>query len=144
MLKLLLGLLLALPAAPPIAPEPARFHEGQVWEYRTRPGDEGSLLKIQRMDSSPDGLGPTYHISVIGVRLGGRESSQIQHLPVSERSLSASVIQLSPSNPVFPSADEGYTLWHRAHGGVFDIPLAQIIDILAQQISEPAGAAPTP
>ena len=142
MLKLLLALLLVLPAQRLITPEPARFHEGQVWEYRTRPGDEGSLLKIQRMDSSPDGLGPTYHISVIGVRLGGRGHTQIQHLPVSEQSLSSSVTQLSQSNAVFPSADEGYTLWHRAHGGVFDIPLAQIIAIVAQQISGPADPVP--
>jgi hypothetical protein len=46
------------------------------------------------------------------------------------------------SRSVFPSADEGYTLWHRAHGGVFDIPLAQIIAIVAQQISRPADPVP--
>lgn len=89
MLKLLLALLLVLPADPPIAPEPTRFAEGQVWEYRTRPGDEGSLLKIQRVEAGPDGSA-IYHISVIGVRLGGQAGVQLQHLPVSAETLNGS------------------------------------------------------
>jgi hypothetical protein len=27
-----------------------RYAEGQVWEYQTRPGDQGSLLKIQKIE----------------------------------------------------------------------------------------------
>jgi hypothetical protein len=140
MLKLLLGLLLAA-HAPPIAPEPARYQEGQVWEYRTRPGDEGSLLKIQRIETPPDGRGPIYHISVIGVRLGARTGSQMQHLPVSELTLNASVTRLSAGNADFPSADEGIAMWRGAQGGVFDIPLAEIVGIVDRQMS---GASPQP
>jgi hypothetical protein len=145
-LKLFLGLLLALPAAPPIAPEPARFHEGQVWEYRTRPGDEGSLLKIQRVENwSHAGHGTIYHISVIGVRLGGRAGIEIQHLPVSELTLNASVTRLSPSTAAFPSPDEGIAIWRADNGGVYDIPLAEILAITERMIGgETAAPAPSP
>ncbi|HYD13750.1 MAG TPA: hypothetical protein VEC11_12955 [Allosphingosinicella sp.] len=141
MLKLLLALLLALPAQAPETFEHARYQEGQVWEYRTRPGDEGSLLKIQRIEGWPQGHGSVYHISVIGVRLGG-QTGTIQHLPVSELTLNASVTRLSPSTAIFPSPDEGISLWREAQGGVFDLPLAEIIAIAAQQIGGPPEPAP--
>lgn len=131
MLKLLLALLLVLPAQQAEDFEPARFMEGQIWEYRTRPGEEGSLLRIQRIEGGwPQGNHTIYHISVIGVRLGGRDAAvEMQHLPVSELTLNASVTRLSPSNAAFPSADEGIRMWREAQGGVFDIPLAEIIGI---------------
>jgi hypothetical protein len=97
MLKLLLALLL-LPAA---AAEPARYQAGQVWEYHTRPGDEGSLLRIQRVEDWPGG-GKVYHISVIGVRLGGIANQEIQHLPVSAATLDASVTGCRRALPSFP------------------------------------------
>jgi hypothetical protein len=140
MLKLLLALLLALPAQQAEQFEPARFHEGQVWEYQVRPGDEGSLLKIQHIETSPVGDDPIYHISVIGVRLGGRADNQIQHLPVSEQSLNASVTRLARRDADFPSADEGIAIWREERGGVFTIPLAEIIATADRQI----GTLPPP
>ena len=138
MLKLLLGLLLAVQAESPIAPEPARYLEGQVWEYRTRPGEEGSRLKIQRVEDWPGGgPGKVYHISVIGVRLGGRRNvTFLQHLPVSELTLNASVVRESPAGAVFPSAEEGIAMWREARGGVFDIPVAEILAVAERGLSE--------
>jgi hypothetical protein len=143
MLKLLLALLLALPAEPPIAPEPARYQEGQVWEYRTRPGEEGSLLKIQAVEDWPGG-GKVYHISVIGLRMGGGPGNEIGHLPVSELTLNASVTRLSPSTAAFPEVDEGLAMWREAQGGVFDIALAEIVEIAARQIESLPAPTPAP
>lgn len=142
MLKLLLALLLALPAEPPIAPEPARYLEGQVWEYRTRPGEEGSLLKIQAVEDWPGG-GKVYHISVIGVRIAGMRGNDLQHLPVSELTLNASVTRLSPSTAAFPLADEGMAIWRADRGGVYDIALAEIIAIIDQAMGG-QSASPAP
>jgi hypothetical protein len=145
MLKLLLGLLLAAGAAPPVAPGPARYQEGQVWEYRTRPGDEGSLLKIQRIEAWPaGGSGQVYHISVIGVRLGPQRTlTAMHHLPVSELTLNASVTRLSPSTTPFPRVEEGLAMWRDDRGGVFDIPLAEIIATADRGLSA-ARPAPAP
>jgi hypothetical protein len=143
MLAILLAVLLGAQAQAPQPATASRYAEGQVWEYRTRPGDEGSLLKIQRVEPWPaGGAAQVYHISVIGVRLGGRPRNQIQHLPVSSATLDASVTRLSGSRAAFPSPDEGIAMWREAQGGVFDIPLAEIIGIADRQIPGPASAAP--
>ena len=42
------------------------FAEGQVWEYKTRPGETGSLLRIAKVDRDPK-LGDVFHISIVGV-----------------------------------------------------------------------------
>ncbi len=137
---LVLGLLIALPMqeAPAVG-----YAEGQVWEYRTRPGDEGSLLKIQRIEPWPGG-GQVYHISVIRVRLGGHADGELQHLPVSAKTLNASVTRRSASSAVFPPADEGIAIWRADNGGVFDIPLAEIVAIADRgQRQLPAAEQPT-
>ena len=133
MLKLLMALAALLGAADPAS----RYAEGQVWEYRTRSGDEGSLLKIQSVEDHPAfrEQGPVYHISVVGVRLGGQTGSVIQHLPVSRATLDASVTRLSDRPIPFPDAAEGISQWREAEGGVFAIPMSQIIDFVEQAVS---------
>lgn len=114
---------------------PQVYAEGQVWEYRTRPSDESSLLKIQKIDTDP--RRPVnrviYHISIIGVRLndpGVRR--EISHVPVSREALDDSVTREIPGRPVFPDAREGIAEWRRVNGGVFTIPIAKIIDVVEQ------------
>lgn len=104
------------------------YKEGQVWEYQTRPGDEGSLLRIQKIE--PDAHGSIYHISVIGVHFHDLPlSGQIVHMPVSERTLDASVTLLSSSSASFPDASEGIEQWRSARGGVFTVTIAEAISL---------------
>lgn len=120
----------------PAAAKP-RYAEGQVWEYRTRVGDEGSLLKIQKIEKVP-GLkreSPVYHITVVGVRLGGTPGSVLGHLPVSRQTLDSSLTRLSTRRADFPSAEEGIAEWRRAKGGVFTISVAEIVGFVEQTIS---------
>ena len=43
----MLNLMLAAAATLMMQAPLPQYEAGQVWEYRTRPGEEGSLLKIQ-------------------------------------------------------------------------------------------------
>ena len=111
------------------APAPA-YAVGQVWEYRTRPQDEGSLLKIQRIEDA----GAVFHVSLVGVRLGG-SPTEIQHLPVSRETLDASVSRLSDSDVAFPDVAAGHAEWQRAQGGVFTLTMAEIVDFAEQALA---------
>lgn len=142
-----LAMMLGLPAELSAQAPAPRYAEGQVWEYRTRPGEEGSLLRIQRIEPWPagDAVGRVYHISVIGVRIGGGIAQvEMQHLPVSRMTLDASVTRLSASAAAFPSAEEGIASWREAQGGVFDVPLAEIVGMLDSLVrSQQAGPPPS-
>ncbi|HEX8216248.1 MAG TPA: hypothetical protein VF577_02170 [Allosphingosinicella sp.] len=127
------------------AEEPqARFDyaEGQVWEYRTRPGEEGSRLRIQRIERVGEAAsrGPVYHISVSGVRLGPGIAPMLPHAPVARETLDASVTRLAERQELsFSSADPGIAEWRAARGGVFTIPVAEIVATAEQAIARGRG-----
>ncbi len=121
--------------------EPDRYVAGQVWEYRTRPADSGSLLKIQRVEQDPT-LGPIFHISVIGLRLRNQDIDPVlSHTPVSLETLDASVTRLSTKGSTFPDPAEGIAEWRSARGGVFTITVAEIVELVDRQTS---GGWPSP
>lgn len=113
---------------------PDRYAAGQVWEYRTRAADAGSLLKIQRVETPAGHDGPIYHISVIGLGLSNPAvGTELPHSPVSRETLDASVTRLSDQRPEFPDAAPGIAQWKSAQGGVFTITVAEIIQIIDDQ-----------
>jgi hypothetical protein len=125
------------------ADAPIAYQEGQVWEYRTRPQDAGSFVRIQRVEANPafPKYGPIYHISVIGVHFKDAPlSGDLAHLPVSRETLDASVIRLSTASATFPDAGPGIDEWRSAQGGVFTIPLADIIGSVEQMFRQPSGS----
>lgn len=128
-----------LAAAPPPPDPPVRtYAEGQVWEYRTRPGEEESRLKIQKIETPAQWatLGPIYHISVTGLHLAPHIVGQLAHAPVSRQTLDSSVIRLSGEDKAFPPIEEGIAEWRRANGGVFTISVAQIVEFLDRTTRE--------
>lgn len=139
-----LAMMLGLPGQLSAQAPASRYAEGQVWEYRTRMGEEGSLLRIQRIEPWPagDAVGRVYHISVIGVRIGGPEGpAELPHMPVSQVTLDASVTRLSASTAAFPSPEEGIATWREAQGGVFTVPLAEILGFVDRMLQ---GQRPEP
>ena len=131
-------LLLALAALFLIAATPPRYAEGQVWSYKHRAGEESSLLKIQKIESAANET--VFHISVKGFRL--RNPSivpMLPHAPVSQQTLDASVVSLQPDPGNFPPVQEGIAQWRKDNGGVFSIPVSQIIQVLDDTTSENAG-----
>jgi hypothetical protein len=123
-------------------PSASRYVVGQIWRYTPRPGDEGSLLKIGRVEVDPSLQGgqPIYHISVIGVHLGqDHRLTVIGHLPVSKETLDKSVIALAKSEAEFPDVAGGIEEWKRAKGGVFTISIADIVTFVDQTIQGKAA-----
>lgn len=123
---------------------PPEYVEGQVWEYRTRPQDAGSLLKVQRVEMM--GAKKVYHISVVGVHFEAPGFVGIlPHLPVSDETLDASVTKLSTEKRDFPTSalDQGIEQWRKARGGVFTIPVSQIVGIIDEQTAKAQMQAPT-
>jgi hypothetical protein len=135
------ALLAAAPAPAPAAPSPGHaYAEGQVWHYRTRPGEEGSVVAIRRVEAVPEAraLGPVFHVSLIGVKLGDRFGTVIPHLPVSRETLDASVTRLAKGRYELPPFEEGIAEWRAARGGVFTLDLAGIVGFTQTML---AGAA---
>lgn len=127
-----LGALLIMAAGPAWA---EKYAQGQVWAYQARPQDAGSLMKIQQVEVL-DGE-TVYHVSIIGVRFTRSEAlSIVHHLPVSAATLNASVTQHVSAATDFSRAqvNVGIAQWREAKGGVFTIPLAQIVEIVDQKM----------
>jgi len=125
------------------APLEHHFSEGQVWEYQTRPGDEGSLLKIQKIEPLPGRAQPNrvFHITIIGVHFRtGDERQALEHAPFSQAALDGSVTRLSRSEALFPDAAEGIAEWRKANGGVFTISVAEAIETVARSLQQKAPA----
>lgn len=120
-----------------------RYQPGQVWRYHTRPQDEGSRLKIQRIEVA-DGTA-IYHIALSSIRLRNGQFSSVQHLPVSLATLDVSVTELSRDDVQISlgQTDEGIAEWRRAKGGVFSISMKQIADILDQNLAGGDASTPT-
>ena len=140
MLDRMSKLLMLLSALLAIAASPTRYAEGQVWQYKTRIQDAGSLIKIQKIEKAERTT--IYHISIIGIHLGPDASTPLQHAPVAQETLDASVTQQVPDPGTFPDATEGIAEWRSAQGGVFTISLAEIAEVLQKTV--PPGRQPSP
>ncbi|MDT8760317.1 hypothetical protein MZO42_16570 [Sphingomonas psychrotolerans] len=118
------------------APLP-HYAQGQIWEYRARPRDPGSVLKIQRIEAL--GSMRVYHISVANVHFGTSDAATVlPHSPVSEETLNASVVRLAPATTAFPTVDfeAGIAEWRRAKGGVFTTPVSEIVGLIDSQLGK--------
>ncbi|HEU4669189.1 MAG TPA: hypothetical protein VFR91_00655 [Dyella sp.] len=120
------------------------YAEGQVWSYKARPGESGSTLLINKIESDPK-LGAIYHISVLGVLVKNRHAPsgvthELPHLPVSKQTLEVSCIKLLGQSKPNPGYLEGYAEWKRAfdqgHAGVFTIPVSEIVGIVESTINK--------
>ncbi len=107
-----------------------KFRPGQVWQYKTRPSEEKSLLTILKVESSPK-LGTIIHVRVDGVRLrnctGGPEPDNFEHMPFSRDAIERSVTKLVTEKKEIPSFEDGYNEWQKACGGVYTITVAEAV-----------------
>lgn len=132
-----------------MADEPMKrqYAEGQVWTIRARAGEEGATLLINRIEQDPR-LGAIYHISVFGVRLDnprapGGATTELPHFPVSRETLDKSCLELQGLREPNPEYLRGYGEWREVfdagRAGVFDIPVAEIVDIVQSAIAKRAA-----
>lgn len=120
-------------AAPETRVDP--YAVGQVWEYRTRPQEPQSLLMIREIeDGAP--VGRIYHVSITAIRPDvDWGPTELAHAPVSRQTLDASVTRLSDKRPEMSDYRPGIAEWRAAHGGVFTITVAEIIEVIDLQLS---------
>jgi len=134
------------PAPTPPPPKNVQFEEKQVWTYRTRPGEEKSRLVIGRIESDATS-GTIVHIKVVGVSVknpgtpSGR-TTELPHIPISTSALAGSVLERSDDAVSLDGFEEGYTAWKEAEGGVFMVPVSEIVGYVEKSMSEPADQPP--
>jgi hypothetical protein len=118
-----------------------KYHVGEKWNYRTRPGEEDSLLTVVKVESAPN-VGVIVHVSVEGLRVEnpgvpGGVSERIHHMPFTEAAIDKSVTVLAATGvPVTSDAEEAYENWRRARGGVFTTTVAEAVELAAQAMSQ--------
>jgi hypothetical protein len=113
--------------------EPAqdnKYRPGQVWHFKTRPGEENSVLTILKIESAPK-IGTILHVRVDGVRLrnctGGPEPDNFEHMPFTRDAIERSVTKLAAEKKDIPPFEDGYDEWRKACGGVYTITVAEAI-----------------
>ena len=109
------------------------YQAGQVWSYKTRPGEEDSTLIIVKTEYYDEVIGNIIHISVSGVRIKNPNvedgiNDNVPHMPFSESAITASVVELIDQGGDLPSFEQGYNMWKSALGGVFTIQVSEAIE----------------
>ena|ERR1700722_1293578 len=117
------------------SPEPSKnskFKPGQVWQYKTRSGEEKSSITILKVESVPK-IGTIVHVRVENVRLrnctGGPEPDTFQHMPFTHDAIEASITKLVSKTSNVPDYKDGYDEWRNACGGVYTISVAEAVAV---------------
>jgi hypothetical protein len=122
----------------------SRFQPGQIWQYKTRPGEEQSRLTVAKVESHPK-LGTIVHIQVNDVAIKspsapGGVSKVISHLPYAEQTLADSVT-IMDKDTVSPTGwEEGYEQWKSAFdagkAGIWTISVSEAISAMEQAMGK--------
>lgn len=109
--------------------------KGDIWSYKTRPGEEASTLTILKIENYPE-YGKVVHIRVDGIRMinpvVGNEFNEIPHLPFQAKALQRSLTRRMGETREIPDFSQGYTYWKAAfdegRAGAFKITVRQTLD----------------
>ena len=118
--------------------EDITFEAGQVWSYKTRPGDEDSIVAIRSIEETSDG-DAIFHVSIQGIRLpegSSQETVDVNHCPMSLQAFEDSVVELIGDVRWPRSFLEAYKSWKESEGGIFTTNLATISDIVVKLQAE--------
>ena len=154
MMRLLLGaaLLLVLTSCGEEAVRPpqgdpglSRFMPGQVWSYKTRPGEEASRLYVCEVEHY-EKYGVIVHIYVEGLKIQNPHGTTAEerlipvvgHMPFLERALDESVLTLEKEGVEIPPYHRGYARWRKdflagkVPGGANASPVAENLAAFAK------------
>lgn len=122
------------------------FEVGQVWRYKTRPGESDSRLYIVKVDSWPNGE-RIFHVyadklKIKNPMLAGGVQTELPHAPVSEKTLRLSVMRLQNQTGALPDISEGYGVWKdeydKGGAGVFTISVSEILTLIEGVVTQHA------
>lgn len=113
------------------------FAPGQVWRYQNRLQEPESTVTICKLETSGDKS--VVHVSLSNLQLKNPQTAtgfqeEMPHLPMDEATLRACVVELIEENASLPDYEAGYNQWKEAQGGVWTLPLAEIIDAIEATI----------
>jgi hypothetical protein len=120
-----------------------KYRVGQVWKFRSRPGEDGATLTVVRVESSKD-FGVIVHVSVKGLhiknpRAPGGFNDTLQHGPFTEQAIAKSVTMLVGTTKTLPQYEEGYRLWRKefdaGNAGVFSVTVAEVVGFMEAGIN---------
>src|SRR5579859_7428579 len=141
-LSLAAALCLAACSTPLEPAKPAtssRFAPGQVWRYKTRPGEKGSRVVIGKVEAWNGGN--VVHVKIIGLKLKNRHrlggiSEEIGHVPITEKALAASVTAKVDEKADLDGLEAGYAEWKSHRGGAFDKPVKDVVQYVEDLVSK--------
>jgi hypothetical protein len=116
-------------AAPQVTTDP-KYSPGQVWSYKTRKGEDASTITILRVETLPK-IGTIIHIRIDGITVkncsGGPTLHTIEHSPFSKDAIDRSVLEIVGQKQNLPDYKNGYLDWRTHCGGVYTIPVAEVV-----------------
>jgi hypothetical protein len=127
-----------------------KYAPGQVWTYRTRPGEESSRLLVLRTDeiSSSTGSIRVVHVRIEGLKLrAGKDgtSTVVPFMSFTDKALERSTVKLEGIYASMPDFQAGYDRWKASYlsgkGSVLDVSVANALNSLEMALNP---ATPTP
>jgi len=126
------------------------YQEGQVWQYKTRTGEESSRLYVVKVETLSNGERAFHiHLDKLSIQTGylpGNVQTALPHVPVSAATLDQSVVRLQGLTDNPPDISEGYAVWREAYdageGGIFTIPVAEIVEYIESIARQHPGTPP--
>jgi hypothetical protein len=115
----------------------ADLEPGQVWAYKTRPGEAASTITVLKVEAYKD-LGRIVHIRIDGIEMKnpqkGNTITEIPHLPFHDQAIQASITRLVQKSATVPEFQDGYDTWKKAYvagkAGAFDTSVGATLDAL--------------
>lgn len=116
---------------PTVVDDPT-YKPGQVWSYKTRPGEDDSTITILRVESTPK-MGIIVHVRIDKFKLenckGNKGDSAMDHAPFAKAAITKSVVKLLRTEKDIPDFGEGYNDWLSHCGGVYTMSIADALTL---------------
>ena len=120
----------------------SKYKAGQVWGYKTRPGEEKSTFIVVKVESHPK-LGNIVHIALRGLKLRKPNGDFIEaagHLPFAEEAINKSAVRMVKEKADLPDYEEGYGMWREAFdagkAGIYTISVAEAVGVMEETLNQ--------
>ena len=113
-----------------------KLKEGQIWKYKTRPGEENStitILKIERITGENGRPVTIVFVQINGLKIRDiyRPDVQVDHIqpyPFQMKTLFNSLTQLVSENNKIPDFEATYNKWRGGKGAYLVVNIIKVIN----------------